>query len=65
MNIPTEFCNFTTDNCMINQNNIIMNHLKSILFALALLTGKTCAANTEIELPYLQMLLYQRSVCKR
>ncbi len=26
MNIPT-------DNCMINQNNIIMNHLKSILFA--------------------------------
>lgn len=33
MNIPTEFCNFATDNCMINQNNIIMNHLKSILFA--------------------------------
>ena len=52
MNIPTEFCNFTTDNCMINQNNIIMNHLKSTLFALVLLTGKTCAANTEIELPY-------------
>lgn len=26
-----------------------MNHLKSILFALVLQTGMTCAANTEVE----------------